>query len=78
MLVEYSKTCDNCGKEFKGGRTWDMTQQEEGRFVIDIDMFGGFEMRCPHCGAIHYIPCIDDFVECEEARDFESYEEEED
>lgn len=71
MIVEYMMTCDNCGQVFKDNRTWDMTQEQEGRFVIDIDMFGGFEMRCPHCGAIHYVPSVCDFIECEPDEDYE-------
>ena len=78
MIVEYSMECQNCGQYFKDNRTWDMTQEQEGRVVIDIDSFGGFEMRCPHCGATHWIPSVLDFIECEPDEDYEREMAEED
>lgn len=78
MIVEYGMECHNCGHYFKDNRTWDMTQKDETRFVIDLDSFGAFEMRCPHCGTIHYVPPVLDYIDFEIDEDYEREMAEED
>lgn len=61
----YRYTCDNCDEEILGNSTLDITDdsQDEETIIVDVDMLGGFELRCPNCGHRYYVPDLRDYVE---------------
>lgn len=63
MIIKYKLSCPNCGEEFLGNTTLDLTQENDDEVIIDLDMFGGFEMICPECNHTFYIPDIRDGIE---------------
>ena len=61
---EYHLTCDNCDEDIYGNTTLDLTEYEsDNEYLIDIDMIGGFELKCEKCGHTYYIPDLRDYIE---------------